>query len=814
MKKLLFLSFLFLFPSLAFAKIQIKPFDAIGVKSISRDITAVAGECITGQVIKSTNGTNFSCQSDSTGSSGNLFTVSEDGVEVASADTLNFTRGIDAVDLGNNDIGISVDIATATAFGIASFDTNVLSITSGGLVSTRALKGEVTTTSGDIITTISNDAVDYAQIQNVTASDRVLGRTTAGAGDIEEVTFNDAIQDLAGSTVADDQVFVYDSSTAGTPRTIDDCTDTSGQHLNYTQATNTFSCGTTGDGTGGAGSTRVSEDGTHVVSADTIDFTTGIKATTSATGRATVSGDMATTTSPGIASFDSAIFTIGASNGGVSIGTLPVADGGTGATSLNNLITLSTHTTGDYVGDVTEGNYIDIGGGAGEGATKTVAMDPSEVSNVTWSDGGQTLVSWDVNVVNTGASVDVTTTYGSGKLNFNTPIETGRPGIDGALTIYSEQGDTDFIIRISPDQAMTADTLYTMPSADGTSAQVLHTTGGGKLYFDSDDTGAGASLATLTTISEDGTAVVASADTVDFRNGLSVASVGTNDARVSADLATTSQDGVVMLDPTHFKFSVTKLNDTSTMSLAASGVSEDNLKAVDSAVDEECLTYETTTGDFEWQSCGGGAGDITDVFDCTTGDCTNLTAASADLLDVRETRFILPSRDLTLPTVGAFRYITSRDAFSVFGGSAQTGRVAASQDVSIPFIQQKDFTLVEPDQIRTVSADFPIMNVDNYNYPSGIKITALRMFASQGTIPPAASNDATYVFQEWFTPIEASNAHASIDSIAFTSADNGEVANTSGFKDSDIAAGSLIYANLASTDLNWVKGTVYFYAKD
>lgn len=35
-------------------------------------------------------------------------------------------------------------------------------------------------------------------------------------------------------------------------------------------------------------------------------------------------------------------------------------------------------------------------------------------------------------------------------------------------------------------------------------------------------------------------------------------------------------------------------------------VLEADLKAVDAPSDEECLTYETTTGDFEWQSCGGG----------------------------------------------------------------------------------------------------------------------------------------------------------------------------------------------------------------
>ncbi len=41
--------------------------------------------------------------------------------------------------------------------------------------------------------------------------------------------------------------------------------------------------------------------------------------------------------------------------------------------------------------------------------------------------------------------------------------------------------------------------------------------------------------------------------------------------------------------------------------IGADKVLESHLKAVDSATDEECLTYESTTGDFEWQSCGSGA---------------------------------------------------------------------------------------------------------------------------------------------------------------------------------------------------------------
>lgn len=43
---------------------------------------------------------------------------------------------------------------------------------------------------------------------------------------------------------ADDQVLVSDSTSAATWRTVPNCTDTAGQHLNYTAASNGWSCGT------------------------------------------------------------------------------------------------------------------------------------------------------------------------------------------------------------------------------------------------------------------------------------------------------------------------------------------------------------------------------------------------------------------------------------------------------------------------------------------------------------------------------------------------------------------------------------------
>jgi hypothetical protein len=53
---------------------------------------------------------------------------------------------------------------------------------------TITLTGDVTGSgTGSFAATIANDAVTYAKMQNVTATDRILGRSTAGAGDVEEI---------------------------------------------------------------------------------------------------------------------------------------------------------------------------------------------------------------------------------------------------------------------------------------------------------------------------------------------------------------------------------------------------------------------------------------------------------------------------------------------------------------------------------------------------------------------------------------------------------------------------------------------------
>jgi hypothetical protein len=64
--------------------------------------------------------------------------------------------------------------------------------------------GDVTSV-GDGATTIANDAVTYAKMQNVSATDKVLGRSSAGAGDVQEIAMTAAGRALVDDATAGDQ---------------------------------------------------------------------------------------------------------------------------------------------------------------------------------------------------------------------------------------------------------------------------------------------------------------------------------------------------------------------------------------------------------------------------------------------------------------------------------------------------------------------------------------------------------------------------------------------------------------------------------
>jgi len=101
--------------------------------------------------------------------------------------------------------GGSGQVKVSNADTTANYLNNKLTVTAGVLTKSITNSGaneELNLTISPLgVSTglIANDAVTYAKIQNISATQRVLGRNTAGAGDTEEVTASQVL-DWIGST--------------------------------------------------------------------------------------------------------------------------------------------------------------------------------------------------------------------------------------------------------------------------------------------------------------------------------------------------------------------------------------------------------------------------------------------------------------------------------------------------------------------------------------------------------------------------------------------------------------------------------------
>lgn len=156
---------------------------------------------ISGQVLKY-NGTNWVNGTDDIGFGAGGVTPADITLSAAS-------RLVGSPD--DDTVGTSIALSSQLSIAqVSSVDTlDIVLASSSGLEKSSGLKIAASgVTSGmlasDAVTTakIADDAVTYAKLQNVSATDRILGRSTAGAGDVEEITCTSFARGLLDDTSA------------------------------------------------------------------------------------------------------------------------------------------------------------------------------------------------------------------------------------------------------------------------------------------------------------------------------------------------------------------------------------------------------------------------------------------------------------------------------------------------------------------------------------------------------------------------------------------------------------------------------------
>jgi len=220
---------------------------------------------------------------------------------------------------------------------------------------------------------------------------------------------------------------------------------------------------------------------------------------------------------------------------------VPVADGGTGQSNLNNLITMGSHTTGNYVSSLVAGTGVTLSNNSGETATPTVAIGQAvaTTSTVTFSTGSFT---GDVTILGNLLVQGATTQIQTSELRVEDALITVASGSANSTAANGAGIEVDMAGQTNP--AMTWDHSnqqfdfnYPVSGSEFTGS------------FAGDGSGLSNIVSTLTTAGESGGGTVAlKTQTLTVTGGEGIDTVASNQTiTITGEDASTTNKGIVEL---------------------------------------------------------------------------------------------------------------------------------------------------------------------------------------------------------------------------------------------------------------------------